>query len=102
MHKKKEKEWINIYKKNNWELFNVHSGGALGGTIIKWSNKKLQEVANKYDNRLDFSKYDHLAYVAAVRKKLLNKLFENKKNNGFQNKKKRRILDYRKNTGRSE
>lgn len=50
---------------------------------MKWTEERLQKEANKYENRSEFSKYSNGAYQTAIKKKLLNKLFENHINNGY-------------------
>lgn len=79
----KEQYWIDVYKKNNWDLFNSSKGGALGGNKTKWNKNKLKTITKKYKNRNEFRINNNLAYVAACRKKILDELFENHPNNGF-------------------
>ena len=81
--KKKEKYWVDFYKDNGWEMFNISKTGGLGFIKIKWTKKALQEEANKYITRGDFQKNNSTAYNSTCAKKLLDKLFSNHYNNGF-------------------
>jgi len=83
--KKQEEYWINYYKNNNWFMFNIAKSGSLGGYTTKWTKKALQKEADKYEYRIDFYKNNTHAYSAAARKKLLDELFKNHKNNGYSN-----------------
>jgi len=51
-----------------------------------WTKEKLQEEANKYKTRGEFTKNNKSAYSSAVYKKLLNELFKNHTNNGYSDK----------------
>jgi predicted GIY-YIG superfamily endonuclease len=81
--------WVNYYKNNQWELLNRMKPGNLGGAIKKWSKKRLQEEANKYQNRNDFMINNMSAYIIASSKKILNELFKNHPNNGYNENKKK-------------
>jgi len=48
-----------------------------------WTKERLQAEVDKYDTRIDFFKYSKDAYTAAEKKKLLDKLFINKKGHGM-------------------
>ena len=52
-----------------------------------WTEEKIQQEINKYENRNDFYKNSHGAYMYATKKKLMNKLFENHQNQGYKIKK---------------
>jgi hypothetical protein len=83
---KKEKYWVNFYKNNEWEMFNVAKTGSLGLAIIKWNKYTLQKEANKYKNRNDFSK-NKGAYNAAINLNILDDIFIKHVNNGYSEKK---------------
>lgn len=85
--KKQEQYWINLYKQNNWELFNIAKGGSLGGKSFKWTKEKLLNEVKKYNTRSEFSKNGG-AYNAAIHLKILDELFENHPNNGYTTKQK--------------
>jgi len=51
-------------------------------TIGHWNREKLQEEANKHKTRGEFRK-NKSAYSAALSKKLIDELFKNHSNNGF-------------------
>jgi len=74
---KKEIYWINYYKNNNYEMFNINKGGSLGSVAIKWTKNKLQKEANKYKTRGEFREKNNPAYVIARSKNLLNDIFKN-------------------------
>jgi len=87
-----------FYKKNN-SAYSVANGKKLINTLFKnhknkgydisrvhrgyWTMDKLQVCSNKYETRAEFRKNDINAYSAAKRKKLLNILFKNHKNEGY-------------------
>lgn len=69
---KSEIEIIAEYRKNGWTLLNQRKGGGLGGSQIKWTMEKLQDVVSKYSNRRDFRKGCPSAYSTLVKKKMLH------------------------------
>ena len=80
---KQEKYWVDYYKYNGWEMFNISKTGGLGFIKIKWTKKALQKEADKYTTRGDFQKYSSVAYGMALYNKILDELFSNHINNGF-------------------
>jgi len=73
------------------ELFKNHSN--LGRTdkqmIFRyWTEEKLQEEANKYKTRGEFQNKNASAYQAAVKKKIIGKLFNDHPNRGYDENKK--------------
>jgi hypothetical protein len=54
----------------------------------KWTLEILQEEVKKYKTRSEFQKNNKGAYLSAMRKKLLDELFKNHKNNGYSTKRK--------------
>ncbi len=79
---KQEKYWIDYYKNNGWEMFNIAKPGSLGRFTIKWTKPKLQKEADKYETRAEFRKKNPTASNAARSKKLMDKLFKNHTNQG--------------------
>lgn len=53
---KKEKQWINEYKKNGWILLNKARAGSLGAMRTKWTLKYVNEIASKHTIREEFNK----------------------------------------------
>ncbi len=49
----------------------------------KWNEEKIRRAAEKYDYRMDFDKGNHNAYSAAIRRGMIDVLFENKPNRGY-------------------
>ena len=80
---KREKYWLEYYKANNWEMFNISKTGSLGSASKIWNKKKLQMEVNKYNNRKDFKNYCKKGYYAASRRKILDELFKNHLNKGY-------------------
>ena len=91
---KQERIWVDQYKTDGWSMFNVIKPGSLGGSIKIWSNKKLQEEANKYKTRGEFCKNNNSAYVTASFKKIMDELFKNHINKGYTDKQKNSGLKY--------
>lgn len=75
--------WVEYYKNNGWELFNVSKPGSLGGVIYKWSKKALRKEANKYKTRSEFRIKNANAYEAARSKGIIDELFKNHSNQGY-------------------
>jgi hypothetical protein len=84
---KQEKIWVDYYKNHGWSMFNIIKTGSLGGSIKIWSNKKLQEEANKYKTRGKFFN-NSSGYGVASSKKLMDELFKNHTNQGYTDKQK--------------
>lgn len=82
--KNKEEYWIQKYKNIGWYMFNIAKAGSLGGYAKKWSKKSLQIEANKYKSINEFRKKNNSAYNCALRKKLIDELFQNHINKGLQ------------------
>ena len=57
--------------------------GSLGGGDRIWTNKKLQEESNKYQTRGEFWLKSGSAAMAARKKGIFDKIFENHKNVGY-------------------
>lgn len=83
--KKQEKYWVDFYKYNGWEMFNIAKPGALGSSIVKWTKNTLQKEADKYQSRSKFQKKSGGAYMAALRKGIMDELFKNHSNLGRTN-----------------
>ena len=78
----KEDFWVQYYKDNNWEIFNVAKPGTLGCISSKWTLKKLQKEADKYQTRGELLKNNLKAYNAASDHKILDEIFKNHPNQG--------------------
>lgn len=80
---KKDNATYNIALRNNYmdKLFKNHTNN--GYKKQNFTINKLQEEANKYKTRGKFQKQNRLAYNAAYSKKIIDKLFENHPNNGY-------------------
>ena len=63
------------------ELFKNHPNK--GFLEIYWTEKRLQEEANKYKTRKEFRKMSKNGYSTAVNKHILDELFKNHPNNGY-------------------
>lgn len=79
----REGYWCDKYKNNGWDILNKAKTGGLGGSVKKWTNKRLQDEANKYKTRGEFSIKSPNAASVASRRKLIDKLFINHPNNGY-------------------
>ncbi len=53
-----------------------------------WTKERLQEEANKYETRTEFSKNNTYAYIKTLKNNLLDELFKNHTNNGYSKKQK--------------
>ena len=51
-----------------------------------WTEERLQDEVNKYENRNEFNKNNIAAYCAASKKNLIDKLFKNHTNQGYMDK----------------
>lgn len=59
----KEKHFINLYIKNNWNILNKGPGGQLGGRTAKWNKEEIFKLASTYDNMVSlFNSKDKQAY----------------------------------------
>jgi hypothetical protein len=70
-------------------LFKNHSNNGYSDKQViygYWTEKTLQEEANKYKSRQEFRNKNNPAYSAATRKKLLDILFDNHLNKGYSDK----------------
>lgn len=67
-----ENEYIEIYRKNNWNILNIAKGGAVGSATRIWTKEKCHEEALKYNNRTDFYNNSNRAHIAACRYGWLN------------------------------
>ena len=63
------------------ELFKNHPNK--GFLEIYWTEKRLQEEANKYKTSKEFRKMSKNGYSTAVNKHILDELFKNHPNNGY-------------------
>ncbi|MCK9415214.1 hypothetical protein M0Q97_00985 [Candidatus Dojkabacteria bacterium] len=75
--------WLDFYKNDGWDMFNIAKAGSLGGGNIKWTLKKLKNEVVKYKTRGDFQIKNTPAYKSAYKRKLLDKLFKNHPNDGY-------------------
>ena len=50
---------------------------------IMWTEKELQDEADKYESRVEFQSKNKSAYSAACNRVLLDKLFKNHTNKGY-------------------
>ena len=64
-------------------LFKDHANQ--GRTKNHWTKEKLQEEANKSKSRKDFRDNNRKAYNMAKEYKIMNDLFKNHPNQGYQN-----------------
>lgn len=76
--KKMEKEYLNKYIRNNWNILNSNKTGQLGNTTIKWSKSKCQKEILKYKTISDFNKYARGAYNSANKNGWLEEIWKNK------------------------
>lgn len=67
----KEREFLDSYINNNWNILNSVKTGALGGGKIKWSKERCMEEALKYNDVKSY-KNNSLSYRAATRNKWLD------------------------------
>ena len=79
---RQEKYWVNFYKDNGWEMFNIAKPGSLGSVSTKWTKKALQKEVNKYKTRGEFWKGSPIAANRALKKGLIDELFKNHSNKG--------------------
>lgn len=50
---------------------------------LKWNEEKIRRAAEKYEYRMDFCKKNHKAYTAAIKRGMIDELFEDKPNHGY-------------------
>ena len=91
--KQQEHYWMNKYKENNWELFNIAKAGSLGGGEIFWTKPKIQNLAKQFKTRMEFKNAAYSAYSAALKYKILDDLFKDDINQGYIYRKKRHLSD---------
>jgi hypothetical protein len=73
--KEKEKFWAAYYELNSWELLNdKKSLGALGGSIVKWSKKRIEESSKRFTSIKDWREGEEGSYRAAIRLGILDRL----------------------------
>jgi len=78
--KEKEKFWAAFYELNGWNLLNdKKSLGALGGSIIKWSEQKVRESSLKFSSIKEWRKSEEGSYRAAIKYGILDELSIGKK-----------------------
>lgn len=78
--KEKEKFWATFYELNGWILLNdKKSLGALGGSVIKWSEQKVRESSLKFSSIKDWRDKEEGSYRAAIKYGILDELSIGKK-----------------------
>ncbi len=60
--KKKEGEWVETYKKNNWVILNLSKTGGVGGSTLKWNIESIIIESKKYKSKSEFKKNSYNAY----------------------------------------
>ena len=80
----RERELVEEYRSAGWELRNVMRGGSLGGMERKWALAELEAEVAKFTTRGEFLKESSAAYQAAHSRELLDQLFANHPNQGYQ------------------
>jgi predicted GIY-YIG superfamily endonuclease len=68
----KEKEWVEVYKKNKWNVLNISKTGGIGNTIAKWNIELIMIISNKYKTKSEFKKNSYNAYCAMYKLKCQN------------------------------
>jgi predicted GIY-YIG superfamily endonuclease len=68
----KEKEWVETYEKNNWNVLNRVKTGGIGKSFIKWDIKTIMTESNKYKSKSEFKKNSYNAYCAMYKLKCQN------------------------------
>lgn len=85
----KEKEMIDYYQRNGWNVLNkAKTGENIGslGARLKWTYSRCKEESKKYISKNDFKKNSQSAYNSAVKNKWINEFFKDiKKPNGYWN-----------------
>jgi predicted GIY-YIG superfamily endonuclease len=71
---KKEKYYLNKYKKEKWIILNKIKTGGIGGNILKWTKEKCQEEALKYNKRSQFAINSPCAYSSSLKHDWLNEV----------------------------
>lgn len=66
---------LNEYKNNNWNILNKAKTGNIGGFYIKWTYKKCQEEALKYNTKVDL-KNNNNGVLTAIYKNNWVELFD--------------------------
>lgn len=84
---KKEGEWLEVYKKDGWNILNRTKTGALGGNMLKWTYNKCKNDALKYKTRKDYQNNSGSSYSSALNNEWLDDICshmkELKKPNGY-------------------
>lgn len=68
----KEKEWVEIYKKNKWNILNMSKTGGVGNTVSKWNIETIMIESKKYKTKSEFKKKSYNAYCAMYKLKCQN------------------------------
>jgi len=68
----KEKEWVETYKKNKWNVLNISKTGGIGSTVVKWNTETIMLISNKYKTKSEFKKNSYNAYCAMYKLKCQN------------------------------
>jgi len=72
---KLEKEYVNLYKNNGWNILNKAKTGSIGGNILKWTYDKCKKEALKYNTKSEFIKNNgNGAYSSASKNKWLGEI----------------------------
>lgn len=69
-----EGNFVEYYRKLNWNILNCSKTGTIGGNEIYWTKEKCQKEALKYNSKLKFFKISKGAYQAARRNNWLNEI----------------------------
>lgn len=70
-----EKEWIDYYKSNGWNIINIAPTGlnvSSIGSIPKWNYDMCYEEAKKYDSKTNFKHNSSGAYASACKNGWIN------------------------------
>lgn len=65
----KEKEFLNLYKKNNWQILNKTKTGGIGKTKTKWTIDTVLVESMKYKTKTEFKKNSYNAYCVMYKLK---------------------------------
>lgn len=65
----KEKEYVELYKKNKWNVLNVSKTGGIGRQTTKWNIDVIMSEAKKYNSKSEFKRNSYNAYCAMYKYK---------------------------------
>jgi len=66
---KKEHEFVNEYKKENWNVLNIAKTGGVGKVKTKWTIDVILSESLKYNSKSEFKKNSYNAYCAMYKLK---------------------------------